>query len=48
MRIGLGVMLAVLCLPALASLPLLALGPVLGAQLVRFSQALFLAVPALH
>jgi len=27
---------------------LLALGPVLGAQLVRFSQALFLAVPALH
>ena len=27
-RIGLGVMLAVLCLPALASLPLLALGPV--------------------
>ena len=30
------------------ALTLLALGPVLGAQLVRFSQALFLAVPALH
>ena len=27
---------------------LLAMGPVLGAQLVRFSQALFLAFPALH
>jgi type III secretory pathway component EscS len=30
------------------ALTLLALGPVLGAQLVRFTQALFLAFPAIH
>ena len=30
------------------ALTLLAMGPVLGAQLVRFSQALFLAFPALR
>jgi flagellar biosynthetic protein FliQ len=30
------------------ALTLLALGPVLGAQLVRFTHALFLAFPAIH
>jgi flagellar biosynthesis protein FliQ len=30
------------------SLVLIAMGPVLGAQLLRFTQALLLAIPAIH